>query len=132
MSRFRVCSAAAAAAAVLIATAPRPAPAQEVVLVPADVKEVAQGYRTSRLTGKEVVNDAKEEIGEIDDFVVTADSEDPGIFAVLQVGGFLGLGGYLVAIPFESLDLEDPSGEIVLTGATQEALKRLPEFEYGS
>ena len=42
-----------------------------------------------------------------------------------------GLGGYLVAVPFESLDLDDPSGEIVLKGATQEALKGLPEFGYG-
>jgi PRC-barrel domain len=102
------------------------------VLVVVDAKEVAQGYRTSELTGEEVLHDARQEIGEIDDFVVSADGENPEIFAILEVGGFLGLGGYLVAVPFESLDLDDPSGEIVLKGATQEALEGLPEFEYGS
>lgn len=133
MSRVRLgLAAAAAASAALIATGLQPAPAQEVVLVAVDAKEVAQGYRTSELTGKEVLNDARQEIGEIDDFVIGADGEDPEIFAILEVGGFLGLGGYLVAVPFESLDLDDPSGEIVLKGATQEALEGLPEFEYGS
>jgi hypothetical protein len=131
MTKFCAAST-AAATAVLIATAPRPAPSQEVVLVPVDVKAVAQGYRTSELTGEEVLNDAKEEIGEIDDFVIGGDTEAPDIFAVLEVGGFLGLGGYLVAVPIENLGLDDPSGEIVLKGATQEALKELPELEYGS
>jgi hypothetical protein len=41
---------------------------------------------------------------------------------VIEVGGLLGLGGYLVAVPFESVDRDDPSDGIVLKGATQEAL----------
>jgi hypothetical protein len=52
---------------------------------------------------------------------------------VLQVGGFLGLGGHLIAIPFRDLFLQ-PLGmnfvKIVLPGATKEMLKELPEFRY--
>jgi hypothetical protein len=36
----------------------------------------------------------------------------------------------MVAIPFQSLVLEDYGGKIKLPGATQEALKNLPEFKY--
>jgi sporulation protein YlmC with PRC-barrel domain len=102
--------------------------AQIVELVTVDVKAVAQGYRASKLTGKEVINSKNEEIGEIDDFVIGRD--DHAVFAVLQVGGFLGLGGHLVAVPFDSLALEDAGGKIVLAGGTRDALNELPEFEY--
>jgi hypothetical protein len=76
------------------------------------------------------VNDVGEEIGEIDDFIVTRDDHD--LFAVLEVGEFLGLGGHLIAVPFESLEVDGPTGEIVLKGASKEALEQLPIFEYGS
>ena len=85
------------------------------------------GYRVSALMGEYVVNDQKEQIGTIDDFVVGRD--DPPVFAVLQVGDFLGPGGNLVAVPFPSLELGGPRGKIVLPGATRAALAKLPAFE---
>jgi sporulation protein YlmC with PRC-barrel domain len=117
------------AAAALVAVGPSVL-SQVVELIGVDVKTVAQGYRTSQLTGKEVVNSQNEEIGTIDDFVIARDDHQP--FAVLEVGGFLGLGGHLIAIPFESLEVEDASGKIVLAGGTKESLEKLPEFEYES
>jgi hypothetical protein len=36
----------------------------------------------------------------------------------------------MVAVPFQSLVLEDNGTKIKLPGATQEALKTLPEFKY--
>jgi sporulation protein YlmC with PRC-barrel domain len=113
--------------AALLVSGP-PLLAQVVELVAVDVKTVGQGYRTSKLTGMEVVNSENEEIGEIDDFVIGRD--DHALFAVLQVGGFLGLGGHLVAVPFESLEVEDAGGKILLAGGTRDALNDLPEFEY--
>ena len=50
---------------------------------------------------------------------------------MLQVGGFLGLGGRLVAVPYQSLVLDDTGDKIVLPGATEDQLKKLAEFEYG-
>lgn len=77
-----------------------------------------------------MVNSENEEIGSIDDFVIGRD--DHALFAVLEVGGFLGLGGDLVPVPSESLEIEDASGKIVLAGGTKDALKELPQFEYES
>jgi hypothetical protein len=119
------------ATAALIA-AGAPVLAQVVKLVTVDVQAVAEGWRTSELTGQTVVNDKNEDIGEIDDFVISRD--DHALFPVLQVGSFLGLGGHLVAVPFDSLKIEDTKGEIkiVLPGASKDELKRLPEFSYAS
>jgi hypothetical protein len=103
---------------------------QDIEIVVVDVEAVAGGFRVSELMRSTVVNDSDERIGSIDDFIIGAD--DRVLFAVLQVGGFLGLGGRLVAIPWDSFVLADDGGKlkIVLPGATREALKQLPEFTY--
>ena len=51
-------------------------------------------------------------------------------FAVLSVGGFLGLGTKYVVVPFNALQMNDK--KIVLPGATKDALKALPEVKYSS
>ena len=103
--------------------------AQAVELVVVDVVAVAKGYRTSRLTGREVINERNEEIGKIDDFII---GQDKVLFTIVQVGGFLGIGSQLVAVPYKSLDLESHKGKILLKGASKEALQKLPKFEYST
>ena len=49
---------------------------------------------------------------------------------MLQVGGFLGLGGHLVVVPYDSLVIDDTGQKIMLPGATKDALKKLSEFNY--
>jgi hypothetical protein len=52
---------------------PQPVLAQAAVdLVVVDVHAVAKGYRLGKLTGRNVVNDTNQLIGEIDDFVATS------------------------------------------------------------
>lgn len=104
-----------------------PAFSQVVRLLSVDVKEVAKGWRTTKLHGSAVVNDKDEKIGTIDDIII---GRDKILFAVIQVGGFLGLGGHLIATPFERLQLDDEKGKIVLPGASKDELKKLPEFRY--
>jgi hypothetical protein len=41
------------------------------------------------------------------------------------------LGGHLVAVPFQTLVPNDAGSKITLPGATEDALKKLPEFQYG-
>ena len=65
-------------------------------LVAVDVMAVGEGYRMSKLMSRNVQNDKEEKIGTLDDFVITMDKK---LFAILQVGGFLGVGGHLIAIP---------------------------------
>ncbi len=99
---------------------------QTVVLTKVDVASLATGYRTSKVVGSTVVNEAKETVGTIDDLIVTPNAKVP--FAVLSVGGFLGMGTKYVVVPFSALEVNDK--QMVLPGATKESLTSLPEFKY--
>jgi len=101
------------------------ATAQEVGLTPMQSTEVARGYRAETLKQKPVVNEKNETIGRINDFIF---GKDGNIYVVLAVGDFTGLSGHLVAIPFRSLKLDDPSSYVVLPGASREALEKLPVY----
>jgi PRC-barrel domain len=98
---------------------------QEVALTPIETTEVARGYRADALKLKPVVNDKKETIGRISDYIF---GKDGNIYVVLSVGDFTGIGGHLIAIPFRSLKLDDPSGDIVLPGANRASLEKLPVY----
>jgi len=117
--------------ALLILTVPHPVFSQDVKLVKVDVQVVANGYRVSKLTGHTVVNDKDERIGKIDDFIIGHD-EGHSLFTVLQVGGFLGIGSRLVAVPYDSLTIDQTASKVELPGATKDQLKQLAEFQYGS
>jgi sporulation protein YlmC with PRC-barrel domain len=108
---------------------PQPVRSQTVHLVEVDVKVAAAGYRASKLIGKSVLNDNNEDVGKLDDIVLGPDAK--ANFAILQVGGFLGLGSHLVAVPFESLKIDKAGDKIVLPGASKTALEKLAEFKYG-
>jgi len=101
------------------------AAAQEVALTPLQATEVARGYRAEALKLKPVVNDKNETIGKINDFIL---SKEGNVYVVLSVGDFSGIGGHLIAIPFRSLKLDDPSSYVVLPGASRAALEKLPVF----
>ena len=101
---------------------------QTVTLMKVDPQTVATGYRSSKIVGATVVNEANETVGAIDDLIVTPTEKVP--FAVLSVGGFLGMGTKYVVVPFSALQMKDK--RILLPGATKDALKSLPEFKYSS
>lgn len=58
-------------------------------------------WRTSKMDGVNVYNDANEKIGAISDLLM--DKSGNVKLAVIGVGGFLGMGEHMVAIPFEKL-----------------------------
>ena len=116
--------------ALAVALAAGPAlPQAGVQLVRVDLSVVAQGYRMSKLIGAGVMNDKNEKIGTIDDIVADKDKKRLS-FAVLQVGGFLGLGRHLVVVPYDSLVIDDNGQKITLPGASKDELKKLSEFNY--
>ncbi|CAH0342592.1 PRC-barrel domain-containing protein [Rhizobium sp. CECT 9324] len=106
---------------------PMSAVAQNVVIVDVDVKEVAKGYRASELVGADVENSSGEAIGSIDDLIV---DREKVLFSILEVGGFLGIGGFLVAVPYNSLQINADGSQIVLAQGSKEELQKLPEFKY--
>jgi hypothetical protein len=99
---------------------------QTIDLIKVDVQKLAAGYRASKVIGSSVVNDAGETIGTIDDLLVSADGKQP--YAVLSIGGFLGMGTHLVVVPYDTLKFADK--KVMLPGGTKEGLKKLPEFKY--
>jgi hypothetical protein len=101
---------------------------QTVTLMKVDPATLATGYRTSKMVGSTVVNEANETVGTIDDLIVTPTEKVP--FAVLSVGGFLGMGSKYVVVPFSSLQVKNK--QMVLPGATKDSLKALPEFKYNT
>jgi hypothetical protein len=100
---------------------------QTVPIAKVDVQTVAAGYRASKVIGSSVLNEANETIGKIDDLLVTRDAKEP--YAVLSIGGFLGIGTHLVVVRYDSLRF-DSTNKIVLPGGTKEGLTMLPAFEY--
>jgi hypothetical protein len=121
-------SAAIIGIAVLSGSAGAQGTPQTIELVKVDVQKLAAGYRASKVIGSSVVNDANETIGTIDDLLVSRDGKQP--YAVLSVGGFLGMGTRLVVVPYEMLRFADK--KVTLPGGTKEGLKMLPEFKYAT
>ncbi len=96
--------------------------------VPAtELVTLAKGWSAkNQILGKPVYNEKDEKVGQVDDIIVTPDKAVS--YAILGVGGFLGLGEREIAIPFKQLKAGD--GKFMLRGATKDALKGLPAFSY--
>ncbi len=92
-----------------------------------ETEAIAKGHRISKLVGAEVRNDAGERIGRIEDMIVSPDGKIT--MAILEVGGFLGIGDRRVAIPVEQFSALT-TGAAVLPGASKTAVRNLPEFQY--
>src|SRR5664280_2588516 len=58
-------------------------------------------WRSSKLIGVDVYNDANEKIGDIEELIV--DKSGKVEHVVLGVGGFLGMGEHYVAVAFDKL-----------------------------
>jgi sporulation protein YlmC with PRC-barrel domain len=93
----------------------------------AELREVAQGWSAKRtILGQAVYNDKNERIGSIDDIIVRPDKSIS--YAIVNAGGYLSLAKHDVAIPVSQLKMV--GDKLVLQGATKEALKASPPFEY--
>jgi hypothetical protein len=64
--------------------------------------------------------------GTVDDLIITPDKSVS--YAIIGAGGFLGMGKHDVAVPVGQF--KEDKGRIVLAGATKDALKAMPKFEY--
>jgi hypothetical protein len=84
----------------------------------------------AELEGIDVYGTADEEIGEIGYTVNAASSPDGQPLVVLDIGGFLGLGGREVALPVSAVTfLRGEDGLRAYIGASEEELETLPEFD---
>ena len=92
-----------------------------------ELQAVVKGWSVKRtVLGQPVYNDKDEKVGSVDDIIITPDKAVS--YAIIGTGGFLGLATHDVAVPVSQLKLVDK--KLVLPGATKEALKAIPEFQY--
>ena len=87
--------------------------------------------RARKLIGSPVYNEQNEKVGSVDDLIV----KDGGhiVMAVVSIGGFLGLGNKLVAVPYGQMPLDTNKDEtkVTMPGASRDALNEMATFTYG-
>lgn len=106
------------------ATTTKPADAQELAKLKSD-----GAFLASSFIGQTVYSAADENVGEINDLVVG--KEEGAIFAVVGVGGFLGIGEKDVAVPMEKIQVnKDASNNMKLViDVSREQLEASPAFD---
>jgi PRC-barrel domain len=131
MTKFRkqlLTSVAAVGFAAVIAIAPGiPAGSGTIGVTEEEMKAVRHGWSAKKnILGKPVYNDDKEKIGVIDDLVITPQRLVP--YAIIGVGGLLGIGKHEVAIAMSQL--KEEQGQFFAPRATRYAIRAMPRFEY--
>jgi sporulation protein YlmC with PRC-barrel domain len=92
-----------------------------------ELREVATGWSAQRQVLRQpVFNDRDERVGTIDDIIIAPNKAVS--YVVINAGGFIGVAKHDVAVPVSQL--RQIAGKLVLPGATREALKASPAFEY--
>ena len=92
-----------------------------------ELKTIARGWSARKqILGKAVYNDKDDKVGDVEDLIIAPDSSVS--YAIIGVGGFLGLGERQVAIPVNQFT--HCEGRMVLPGATKDALQAMPSFQY--
>jgi hypothetical protein len=95
----------------------------------AELRDVATGWSAKRqVLGRPVFNDNDEKIGTVDDIIVAPTKSVS--YVIVGVGGFLGVAKHDVAVSVDQFS--DRGGKLVLAGASKEALKSMPPFEYAN
>jgi hypothetical protein len=92
-----------------------------------DPAALRNGIRTSKVVGSSVYNEAREDVGKVDDIIIPRGGGAP--VSIISVGGFLGIGSRYVAVPLSEVQLGQ-NDRWTLPRATKEYLRTLPPFSY--
>lgn len=101
-------------------------------------------WRASKVIGVNVYNENNDKIGDISELIIDLSGRVEG--AVISVGGFLGMGEHLVAVPMNNLKFSNEAGKTTtgttssntkewypdraVLNATKDQLKAMPQFKY--
>ncbi len=83
-------------------------------------------YTFGQIVGTSVRNDQGQDLGRISDIVIDSKGHVP--FAILSYGGFWGMGGKSVAIPFTALSFNQ-NGNFMVLNTDQAKLQSAPAFK---
>jgi putative membrane protein len=99
--------------------------AGKMAAVPSDAVSVNEYYKQN------VYNSSDNTIGEVSDVLLSKNGQVRAV--ILSVGGFLGLGGKYVSVPFNALQVTEKNGKRYLVMyTTKEALTSAPGYRYDS
>jgi len=93
---------------------------------PAEGEEM-NAFMVDKIIGSRVINLKGETLGKIEDLVVDIDTGRI-VYAILDSGGFLGIGGKLVPVPWKSLGAL-PSEGIFFLNQSKERMEKAPAFD---
>jgi sporulation protein YlmC with PRC-barrel domain len=119
LTKYAVAGVAASAmlASVAFAQSPSATTDRATTAAPATASDTSSfkgNWRASKLVGLSVYNDSNESLGSINDLLTDKSGDIKGV--VIGVGGFLGVGEHLVAVPIDKVKfVEEP---IAYTGAS--------------
>jgi len=117
-------------ASTAMADSTAPVAGQTVLGVEVNVAAInANGYSANKLIGADVYNGADQVVGSVHDLIVGVEGEVS--LAILEVGGFLGLGSKWVAVPAHLFEA-DTNSKVILADASEAALKAMPPFAYAN
>jgi putative membrane protein len=99
--------------------------AEKMAAVPSDAVSVNDYYKQN------VYDSSDKTIGEVSDVLLDKNGQVKAV--ILSVGGFLGLGGKYVSVPFNALQVSEKNGKHYLVmDTTKEALTSAPGYRYDS
>ncbi|MBB4512491.1 PRC-barrel domain-containing protein [Paraburkholderia fungorum] len=88
---------------------------------------IVEGWSVKKsLLGKSIYNDSGEKVGVLHDIIIAPDNAVS--FGIVAAHQFLGVSQHDVAIPLSQLDYVD--GKLIWAGATRDAVKAIPAFQY--
>jgi sporulation protein YlmC with PRC-barrel domain len=119
LTKYAVAGVAASAllASVAFAQSPSATTDRATTAAPAaasDTSSLRGSWRTSKLVGLNVYNDSNESIGSVNDLLTDKSGDIKAV--VIGVGGFLGIGEHLVAVPLDKVKFVDEP--VAYTGAS--------------
>jgi sporulation protein YlmC with PRC-barrel domain len=113
LKKYAVAGVAASALLASAAFAQSPSATTAAPVAPSDASSLKGSWRTSKLVGLNVYNDSNESLGSINDLLTDKSGDIKAV--VIGVGGFLGVGEHLVAVPLDKVKFVD--APIAYTGA---------------
>lgn len=101
--------------------APQPAPTQATAAM--------ERTGAEHLIGKDVVGSANEEIGTVKDVILDPQSGKARQLVVAS-GGFLGIGGKLVAVDYNDAELDERAAKVLIPDLSRAQIQAMREFTY--
>ena len=122
-----VCLAASAFGAVCQQATAQVAGEQPIGVSVEQTQLIVEGWSVKKsLLGKSIYNDSGEKVGVLHDIIIAPDNAVS--FGIVAAHQFLGVSQHDVAIPLSQLDYVD--GKLIWAGATRDAVKAIPAFQY--